>query len=55
MKECYQCGAKVHDLSPRYRCVICEYERAQFNEEENEILRGMVEILEDRNARHSNV
>lgn len=47
MKECYQCGAEVHELSPRSRCVTCEYERAMYNETENDVLRGQVYTLEE--------
>jgi hypothetical protein len=39
MKSCYECGAKVHELSPRSRCVHCEYRRALVNEELNDELR----------------
>ena len=38
--ECYQCGKKVFELSPRSRCVECEYHRAEFNAEENDVLRS---------------
>jgi hypothetical protein len=37
--ECYQCGEMVAELSPRSRCVMCEYNRAEFNEKENDTLR----------------
>lgn len=47
MKECYQCNAQVHELSERSRCVKCEYERAMYNEIENEVLRGQVYTLEE--------
>ena len=40
LHECYQCGTLVHELSPRSRCCMCEYDRANFNEEENNQLRG---------------
>lgn len=40
LKPCYECGALVHELSPRSRCCMCEYNRAIFNEEENNQLRG---------------
>ena len=38
-KECYECGATVPELSPRSRCIKCEYKNAQFNREENDKLR----------------
>lgn len=37
--ECYECNRLKTALSPRSRCITCEYRRAQFNEEENESLR----------------
>jgi hypothetical protein len=40
--ECYKCGMVMDfasQLSPRSRCVMCEYESNQFNEKENERLR----------------
>jgi hypothetical protein len=40
IKQCYQCDAKVHELSPRSRCVKCEWGRAEFNEKENDRLRS---------------
>lgn len=40
LKPCYECGTLVHELSPRSRCCMCEYNRAIFNEEENNQLRG---------------
>lgn len=39
LSECYECGTKVHELSPRSRCCMCEYGRANFNERENNQLR----------------
>ena len=39
LTTCYECGTRVHELSPRSRCCMCEYGRAQFNERENEQLR----------------
>lgn len=39
LTACYECGTRVHELSPRSRCCMCEYGRAQFNERENEQLR----------------
>ena len=41
MTECYECEAEVHELSPRSRCVNCEYRRAKFNEKEVERLMGL--------------
>lgn len=40
LTPCYECGTPVHELSPRSRCCMCEYNRAIFNEEENNQLRG---------------
>ena len=40
LTPCYECGTPVHELSPRSRCCMCEYNRAKFNEEENDRLRG---------------
>lgn len=40
LSECYECGTRVHELSPRSRCCMCEYGRANFNEKENNQLRG---------------
>ena len=40
MKTCYQCDMPAEKLSPRSRCVTCEYERANVNEDENEGLRA---------------
>lgn len=37
--HCYQCDAEVYELSPRSRCVTCEYNRAEFNAKENDSLR----------------
>jgi hypothetical protein len=34
MTVCYECDASVYELSPRSRCVSCEYRRAIFNEKE---------------------
>lgn len=48
MKECYECGAKVHELSPRSRCVMCEYRRSQFNEDYSEIKDAQIASLEER-------
>ena len=39
LTTCYECGTRVHELSPRSRCCMCEYGRSQFNERENEQLR----------------
>ena len=36
---CYECSTPVHELSPRSRCCMCEYGRANFNERENAQLR----------------
>lgn len=43
---CYVCGA-VAALSPRSRCVTCEYTRSVANEQENEELRKQITILTD--------
>lgn len=40
LKECYQCGKKAVELSPRSRCVTCEHQRANFNSWENQDLRA---------------
>ncbi len=32
-KTCYQCESQVYELSPRSRCVTCEFKRANVNEE----------------------
>ena len=39
LTPCYECGVPVHELSPRSRCCMCEYGRANFNEKENNQLR----------------
>ena len=39
MKQCYQCDNDTNELSPRGRCVACEYTRSRANEVENESLR----------------
>lgn len=39
LTPCYECGTPVHELSPRSRCCKCEYDRAIFNEKENNQLR----------------
>ena len=43
LTPCYECGAPVHELSPRSRCCKCEYDRANFNEKENNQLREQLE------------
>lgn len=46
MPFCYSCDREVAaqtDLSPRQRCVSCEYQRSLANEQENETLRALVE------------
>lgn len=40
LKSCYQCGALAARLSPRSRCVDCEFNRAEFNAKENAALRA---------------
>lgn len=37
--KCYECGTMVHEVSPRSRCCMCEYGRANFNEREANQLR----------------
>lgn len=44
-KQCYQCDAKVHELSRRSRCVRCECHRGDFNETENDKVREELHIL----------
>ena len=44
---CYKCGKQARELSPRSRCVRCEYESNQFNEKENEKLRNQIALLEE--------
>lgn len=39
LTPCYECGTPVHEVSPRSRCCMCEYGRANFNEKENSQLR----------------
>lgn len=46
MEDCYQC-LRPSILSPRSRCVNCEYRRAKANEEENEQLREELEALKE--------
>jgi len=48
MQECYQCGKFVHDLSPRSRCVICEYKIGAANALENADLRAEIAALIER-------
>ena len=43
---CYKCDSTNGPLSPRSRCVKCEYESNQFNEAEGEKLRNRVHELE---------
>jgi len=43
MPNCYCCDRQVaiqDELSPRGRCVRCEYQRSKANEEENDELRA---------------
>ena len=40
--SCYECNKKTNELSPRSRCVECEYRRAKFNEKENYELRKVL-------------
>ena len=43
MPNCYCCDRQVAttaELSPRGRCVRCEYQRSMANEKENELLRA---------------
>lgn len=43
MPHCYSCDKEVSslaDLSPRRRCVSCEYRRSLANENENDELRA---------------
>ena len=44
MKECYECSRLVHELSPRSRCVRCEYKRAVYNENDT-----LVPIVDHKN------
>ena len=45
-KECYQCNELVYELSPRSRCVKCEWMRGEFNEAGNDSLRSIIVKLE---------
>lgn len=45
---CYQCDTPADKLSPRSRCVMCEYKRGNFNEQENETLRGALSRIGNR-------
>jgi len=38
MELCYECGKIVAELSPRSRCVTCEYKRCTQNERDNDLL-----------------
>lgn len=49
-KHCYVCDKATHELSPRGRCVDCEYDRSTWNEKENECLRAVIESLENKIA-----
>ena len=49
-RECYQCGKKKTALSHRSRCLTCENQRAEFNEHENDDLKGEMGQLQARNA-----
>ena len=51
MSSCYKCDAITGCLSPRSRCVKCEYESNLFNENENEILRAENAELEQKLSR----
>ena len=44
--NCYECGTRVHELSPRSRCCQCEYGHSKFNLRENVELRERIEELE---------
>ena len=44
MPICYKCGVVAHKLSPRSRCVTCEYQSNVINELENENLREAIEM-----------
>jgi hypothetical protein len=44
MTPCYQCLTPAL-LSPRSRCVTCEYKRSLANEQENELLHQEIEAL----------
>jgi len=45
---CYQCGGPG-PLSPRSRCVVCEFNRAEFNAKENDELRAqLAELTEEK-------
>ena len=44
MTPCYQCLTPA-PLSPRARCVTCEYRRSIANEQENEILYAEIDAL----------
>jgi hypothetical protein len=44
MTPCYQCLTPA-PLSPRSRCVTCEYKRSVANEQENELLHQEIEAL----------
>tara|TARA_R110000822_G_scaffold44191_1_gene118795 strand:- start:3835 stop:4038 length:204 start_codon:yes stop_codon:yes gene_type:complete len=40
--DCYQCGKPSYELSPRSRCVSCEYAAYVFNEAEAEQLKTIL-------------
>ena len=46
MKICYECEKDVAEISPRSRCVACEYRRSIFNELENDSLREQLATAE---------
>lgn len=47
MPKCYKCDREVKELSPRSRCVRCEYLSNQLNEVENEELRNTIEVWKE--------
>lgn len=49
MTHCYECDNNVTDLSPRSRCVSCEYRRAIFNENEVDKMSEVVALLKSYN------
>lgn len=44
---CYECGTRVHEVSPQSRCCMCEYSRGKFNLRENVVLRDRIAELEE--------
>lgn len=50
-KECYQCGKMKTALNYRSRCLTCETERSDFNDDENEKLRyELAKLAVERDA-----